>query len=149
MSTITLYFHIVGALLLVGGMLFFTLIAAPYLRSLEDKKETARHFQGLGKRFKTVGLLAWAMLLITGPLNIYQMGIELNSEFWASSYGQILTVKLVLILIVIISSIVHDFYIGPKARKSGQYSSLAKIMGRSNLILTLIIVYFAVKLHLG
>lgn len=149
MQTITLYFHIIGALLLVGGMLFFTLIAAPYLRSLKDEKESAIHFQGLGKRFKTVGLLAWAMLLITGALNLYQMEIELSSELLNTSYGQILIAKLTLVLIVITSSIIHDFYIGPKSRNNPKLASTTKIIGRSNLILTLIIVYFAVKLHTG
>lgn len=151
MQTLSLYIHILGAILLVGGMLFFTLIAAPYLRGLEDKKETALHFQGLGKRFKTIGLIAWAMLLITGPLNLYLMGFNsfmLSSfDFWSSDYGKILLTKILLVLLLITTSLVHDLVIGPKSRTSQKYSAVTKIVGRGNLVIALIIVLFAVILR--
>lgn len=153
MQTISLYIHILGALLLVGGMLFFSLIAAPYLRTLEDKRDMAIHFQGLARRFKTFGLIAWSMLLITGPLNLFSMGMDssifLSTEFWSSSYGATLMIKLSLIAILITSSVVHDFFIGPKSRDSEKFSLLAKLMGRGNLVIALFIVFFAVLLRLN
>jgi len=149
MTSFIMFLHILGALLLVGGMLFFTLIAAPYLRSLEDKRETARHFQAMGKRFKTVGLVAWGMLLVTGPINLHLRGFELDSAFWASGYGKALMIKLILVALVIASSVIHDFVIGPRSRSNPKLSNVAKIVGRSNLVLTLIVVYLAVTLKFG
>ncbi len=145
--------HILGAILLVGGMLFFSLIAAPYLRTLEDKRDMAIHFQGMAKRFKTFGLIAWALLLITGPLNLFSMGLDssifLSTGFWASSYGTTLMIKLSLIAILITSSLIHDFFIGPKSRDSEKFSLIAKLMGRSNLVIALFIILFAVLLRLN
>src|SRR3989304_3653149 len=50
--------------------------------------------------------------------------------------------KITLVTIIVISALVHDFWIGPKARNSAKHARLARIFGRTNLIIALLIVLF-------
>ncbi|HAG49785.1 MAG TPA: hypothetical protein DCL42_00405 [Deltaproteobacteria bacterium] len=60
-----------------------------------------------------------------------------------------LAFKLAFVVLIVLTSFFHDFILGPKARGSKTYSAIAKVVGRSNLFLALIIVLFAVFLRLG
>ncbi|MBI5971059.1 MAG: DUF4149 domain-containing protein [Deltaproteobacteria bacterium] len=151
---IALFFHVISAIFWVGGMLFLTLVVAPYLLSIQDPKERSKIFQVVGKRYRTLGWAAIITLLVTGPVVLYMIyGIPPQEIFSAaaraSSFGKALMWKLTSVIIIVVSSLVHDFWIGPKAKDSPSMSRLARIFGRSNLILALIIIVFAVILRSG
>jgi putative copper export protein len=152
MLKITLFLHLIAALFWVGGMLFLVFIIAPFLMTI-DPKERSRVYQFVGQKYRKLAWIAIAILLITGPLNLYFLGIPLSSivdsTFLSSPYGRTLLVKLILVAIIIISSLIHDFYLGPKARSDKRYSFLARTIGRTNLFIALFIALFAVFLRLG
>ena len=58
-------------------------------------------------------------------------------------------IKLGLVALIVISSLLHDFWVGPKARTSPKFSFYAKVFGRGNLIVALLIVIFAVIIRTG
>ncbi len=151
MLTLSLYLHIVAAVLLVGGMLFLSTVLAPYLRTISDPAEKSKIFQAVGGRFRLWGWAALGVLLITGPLNLYLKGISpvaiFDPAFCSTAYGKILVTKLILVLIIITTSLTHDLWLGPAARKSKKYSKIALIMGRGNLLIALVIIALAVMLR--
>ncbi|OGP36085.1 MAG: hypothetical protein A2X87_07325 [Deltaproteobacteria bacterium GWC2_42_51] len=153
MLKLSLFFHIVAALFWIGGMLFLTLVVAPFLKTIQDAQEKSRIYQTVGKSFRFWGWVAIGILIVTGPLNLYLMGIPLSSlidpSFHSTSYGKVLAFKLAFVVLIVLTSFFHDFILGPKARGSKTYSAIAKVVGRSNLFLALIIVLFAVFLRLG
>lgn len=151
---LALFLHIVAALFWVGGMLFLTIVVVPFLSTLQDPREKSRIYQVVGKRFRFFGWVAIIILLVSGPVALYTLyGLTplslADPAFRATSSGRALTVKLALVVIIVISSLVHDFWLGPKARNSPNFSFYAKIFGRSNLILALLIVLFAVFIRAG
>jgi uncharacterized membrane protein len=151
---IALFFHIISAIFWIGGMLFITLVVAPFLQSMPDPKERSKVYQVVGKRFRFLGWIAIIILLITGPVVLYALyGISMPDIFLTSLHntpiGKALSIKLTLVLIIVLSSLTHDFWLGPKARNSPKYSLIAKIFGRGNLVVALAIVIFAVILRAG
>ncbi len=152
MLNVTLYLHLLAALFWVGGMLFLVFIIAPFLMTLEPK-DRSKVYQFVGQKYRKLGWIAIIILLVTGPLNLYFLGIPpsaiADTTFLASSYGRTLIIKVVLITVLVISSLIHDFYIGPKARSDRRFSKLARTFGRMNLILALLIALFAVFLRSG
>lgn len=153
--------HIIAAILWVGGLLFMSLMLVPALRALGDPALTARLIQAVGKRFKVVGWTCLMVLLITGCLNLYARGISHamlgSADFWRSDFGETLAWKLVLFLVIIVLSLVHDLVAGPRLRalrvtdpeRADGYRVMASWLGRITLILSLIIIVLAVTLVRG
>jgi putative copper export protein len=137
----------------VGGMLFLTLVIAPFLKSLNDPKKKSEIYQVVGKSFRFWGWVAIIIMLITGPLNLYYLGITpgmlFDPSFYSDPYGRAIGIKLFFVLLILASSLIHDFWLGPKARGSKKFSKIAMILGRSNLITAIIIVIFAVIVRTG
>jgi len=151
---IALFLHVISAIFWIGGMLFLTLVIAPYVLSIQDRQERAKIFQVVGKKLRLYGWIAIILLLITGPTVLYLIyGIPIQDAFspgvHSTGFGRALAYKLTLVTIIVISSIIHDFYIGPKAKESPKLSRLAKIFGRTNLVIAIFIVIFAVILRTG
>lgn len=153
MLKFSLFLHIVAALFWIGGMLFLTLVVAPFLKTIQDAKERSRIYQIVGKSFRLWGWVAISILVITGPVNLYLMGMPLSNlidpSFHSTPYGKALDVKISFVVLIILTSLLHDFIFGPKARTSAGYSNIAKWLGRSNLFIALAIVLFAVIIRLG
>ena len=153
MFKVSLFLHIVAAMFWVGGMLFLTLVIAPFLVSLKDPQKKSEIYQVVGGSFRFFGWIAIIILLVTGPINLYYLGVTpsmlIDPAFHATAYGRTVMIKLALVCLIVISSLLHDFWIGPGARKSRKYSTVAKIVGRSNLLVALLIVLMAVFMRAG
>ncbi len=150
---LSIWIHVVAAMFWIGGMLFLTLVIAPFLRGIEDQKERSRIYQMVGRRFRFWGWIAIAILLISGPLNLYLMGLPLGNlleaDLYRGPYGRALLTKLIFVTIIVITSFLHDFVFGPKARNSPRYSNISRWIGRGNLLIALVIAFLAVVLRLG
>ncbi|GMR05329.1 MAG: hypothetical protein BMS9Abin24_132 [Thermodesulfobacteriota bacterium] len=151
---IALFLHIISAIFWVGGMLFLVLVIAPYLKTLTDPRDKSKIFQVVGKQFRRWGWVAIITLLVTGPIILYKLyGIPVHRAFSAevhsTGFGRALGFKLSLVIIIVLSALFHDFWIGPKARSSPTFSKLARIFGRTNLLIALLIVIFAVIMRAG
>ncbi len=120
----------------------------PFLLALKDPKDRSAVYRQIGPKYRTLAWIAIIILLITGPVNLYLLGINpaviFTPDFLATGYGKALLIKLIIVFILVVSSLLHDFWVGPKARTSKKFSSYARIFGRTNLILAILIVLFAV-----
>ncbi|MFQ5353388.1 MAG: DUF4149 domain-containing protein [Thermodesulfobacteriota bacterium] len=154
MLKFVLFLHIISAIFWVGGMLFISLVIAPFLMSMPNPADRSKVYQVVGKKYRLYGWIAIIILLVTGPIILYMLhGIWPHAiftpELHSSPLGRALSIKLAFVTLLVISSLVHDFWLGPKARGSKNYSTIARIFGRSNLAVAIIIVLFAVFLRAG
>jgi uncharacterized membrane protein len=165
--TSTLYYvnvivHVLAAMLWLGGMLFIGLIGAPVLRALDPPALREKLFHQLGVRFRTAGWLTIAVLIATGVANLYYKGwlrwdgVLGSPDFWRTTSGLTLGVKLVGVGAMLIVSALHDFVLGPRAGRGRLDSPEAKSWRRSaaalarvNALLGVVVVAAAVLLARG
>jgi putative copper export protein len=109
-----------------------------------------------GIKFRFYGWLSVIILLITGVLNIHFRGLPFTIYFFTNtSYGKLLTIKLVLFVVMLLVGGIHDFYIGMKSIDEMQQTSgnrlkmLARWTGMLNLLLALIIAFLGVSISRG
>jgi len=151
---IALLLHIISAIFWVGGMLFLVLVVAPYLKTISDPRAKSQIYQVVGKQYRFWGWVAIITLLMTGPVMLhylYSMPLSalFDPAFHATGFGQAVVGKIALVVIIVTSALVHDFWIGPKARNSPTHSRIARVFGRANLLIALLIVLFAVFIRAG
>lgn len=153
MTQLFLFIHILCAILWIGAMMFFTFVMVPFIRSEGDKPEHRLVMLALARRTRPLGWGAVVLLLITGPLVLNGMGVSpmniFDPSFHTTEYGKTLMMKLTFIFLIVASSLTHDFWFGPRAREDENMRKYAKFWGRSNFIMALVIVFFAVSLRLG
>jgi len=147
LKELALFLHVLFACVWVGGMLALVLVVAPALRSSKDRKEL---FLNLGKRLSFYGtFLSLTGLFITGLINIhYTIGFSQLIDF-SNPYVSTLLHKLLAFGGVVILSLSHDLYFGKRAYEKKLNLYIARLLGFLNLILSLLIVFFAIKLRFG
>jgi len=134
-----LWLHVLLATFWVGGMIFLSLIIAPYIK---DKPFRDEAFQEVGKRFSLYGtMITLFLLLLTGLANAYFLhgGLERRS----------IKEKLGIFFVILIVSLVHDLWAGKRAIESEYHRKWARWLGLVNLILALVMVYMGVRIRLG
>ncbi|WP_069131226.1 CopD family protein [Rhodohalobacter halophilus] len=151
--------HIIIACFWIGGMLFMVAILVPATRN-KLASQRGLLFTELGTRFSRMSWLLFPILFITGITALLGRGYSiqdlLSMSFWKSMYGTTLLNKLTVFSLMLIVTAIHDFWLGPKAATlmdSKPDSDLTKTYrkasswgGRINLVLGLVILYFAVSL---
>lgn len=160
---LSVWLHILSAALWLGGMLFLVFVLVPSLRKATDEKLYVVLIHKVGARFRWVGWVSLGLLFLTGVINLhfrgYGVGEILKGQVFRGNWGHTLAVKLTLFLVVLFLSVIHDFVIGPRATRLGRenphapesvrLNRLARWIGRVNLLLGLLIVFWAVALVRG
>ena len=163
LHVISVWLHIMAAAVWIGGSIFLAAVLIPASRRPELGTMGSLLIRVTAYRFRWIGWLCFAVFLLTGVFNLFYRGMLSKSllllDFWCSSFGAVLAMKLFLVLVIIVISAVHDFFIGPRAitewrvdphgpetvrlrRKSVQ-------LGRLNLILGLVASILGVMLVRG
>lgn len=156
MYQLTVYLHLLAAVVWVGGIVFLATVAVPLARQLDQPLRT-RVISEAGRRFRAIGWASLAVLLVTGIINMGYRGATLentlNGTFWATPFGRTLAEKLALVALMAMVSAVHDFVIGPRsvrlAQEGKDIASLritASWLARITLLLALVILFLAVML---
>jgi copper resistance protein D len=157
---LSVFLHILCAIIWIGGMLFIVMILAPLLRSADFRAQAVRVLHVTGKKFKRIAWCCFGVLLVTGFLNAgarWGFANLFTAGFWSTPYpGQVLLHKLLTFVLVICLSWLHDFQIGPRAvsamRAAADAPETARLrktaawMGRGNLFLALLILWAGVRL---
>lgn len=151
---LALFLHIASAIFWIGGMLFLTLVVAPFLMTIPDPKERSKIYQFVGKKYRLFGWIAIILLVVTGPLILYTLyglspGDYFSANVHSTGFGKALAWKIGLVTLIVLSSFFHDFVIGPMARNRPGYTKIARIFGRGNLLVAILIVIIAVILRAG
>ncbi len=160
---VSVWLHVLAAAIWVGGMIFVALVVVPVIRKKELQGAAARLIHFTGIRFRWVGWTCFVLLLLTGLFNVLVRGIAwadlVTLQFWAGPFGRLLTLKLVVFALILASSALHDFVIGPRAvavwqerpgsAEATRLRRQATQFGRLNLLLALLIVALGVMLVRG
>lgn len=157
---LTVTVHVLAALVWLGGMFALALLA-PILRRVGDDATRQRLFQEMGERFRTVGWICIAVLVITGLAQLHFRGwwgaaVWGSAAFWSSRTGHTLAAKLALVLLMLLIQAVHDLDVGPRAGRlppgtpeARALRRRAALLARVNTVLGVVLVYFAVRLARG
>lgn len=160
---LSVWLHIVAVVAWVGGMIFVVVVLAPLIRRPELSGTSPLLFRWSGMRLRGLGWSCILLLIVTGTFNLVYRGVawtELsNGEFWRSSFGFILGIKLVLVGVILLTSAIHDFITGPRATALWELDAAsadalrlrkrATQIGRLNLLLALIATFLGVVLVRG
>lgn len=160
LTSVTL--HILAAVTWIGGMFFLVLVVVPWLRR-GDRAAAGAFLRETGLAFRTVGWACFAILVVTGTFNLWARGVRLESfadRAWlASATGHAVTMKLLVFLLVLGASLVHDFGIGPRAASeievrpdsplAQRLRRQASWLGRLNVLFALALVVLGVIIVRG
>ena len=111
------WLHAVAGIIWVGGMVFVGAILVPLAQPLPPRDRAAL-LGRVGVRFSLVAWVCIGILLVTGPWLLLSRGrLELlvhPSALIGVAVGQVLLAKLGLIFFMVLLSLIHDFWLGPK-----------------------------------
>jgi putative copper resistance protein D len=157
LHTLSVFFHVLAAVVWAGGMLFLGPIAAPALRGLEPPEARARAFLAVGRRFRPVGWACIAVLVATGFTNLLGLGLNPLTDpgfLLRPPFGHVLLTKLALVAVAIVLSALHDFVWGPRAFTPGpptpekeRYRRRAIAVARANSLVVVVILFLGVALR--
>ena len=147
---LSVWLHIIGVCFWIGGMLFLPLVLLPAIKDHPDRRNL---LMMTGLRFRVVGYIVLALLLVTGIFNMYLRGIDLSWKFLViSRYGKLVITKLLLFILILAVSLVHDV----QARKrlltddeKARFKLIARWSGRVLLIISLAMAFIGVVLSRG
>lgn len=115
---VSVYIHIIAAVVWIGGMLFLGLVLVPVTRALDPPGSGGPVVRAAGRRFRPIAWICIGALLVTGAVNLDHWGYTLTDVFSRglldTEFGKILAVKLSVVLTIIILSALHDFVLGPR-----------------------------------
>jgi len=159
---LSVFCHIIAAVVWVGGILFLVLVVVPAARKPPLQAHRAMLFEVVGSAFRPIGWICLVVLVGTGLTNLHFRGV-LNSihdpAFWNSPFGQVLGVKVIVVSLLILLSMVHDFWIGPESSRASREAPgadatlrlrrIASWMGRVSALLALLVILLGVMLVRG
>ncbi|TGM50148.1 hypothetical protein [Leptospira biflexa] len=157
---IYLLFHILSAMIWVGGMIFYVIVVMPVIRNpkLRDQKITLLQLTAL--QFRKISYSLFLIFLVSGFGILYAKGYLIDGQlvsFFTSNIGYMFLTKIFLFLVLFLSSLYHDFVSGPKTflyldQDSVQYERYRKrsgFFGRFNLLLSVSIAILGILVSRG
>lgn len=151
------WLHIMAAIVWVGGMLFTGFVLAPLARTLSPEVRYPL-VRAIGHRFSRVG---WIALAVSGTTGVYKVYSAWDPElFFHSIFGAALGLKILLVLVMVTLSILHDFVWGPRLtdpdkpldRTSDRYQETVKqltLWARVNMALAVTVVFVGVFMRMN
>jgi uncharacterized membrane protein len=147
----------------IGGMIFTVLVLVPITRNKFVIPHKGAFFTIMGRKFSRLSWLLFMILIITGYVQLHHRGftwsVLISSQFWHTHFGSILATKLLVFAAVLLMSGLHDFWLGPLAAKhidhlphapkTQRLRKAVSWMGSLNLVLGLLILYYAFSLVRG
>jgi uncharacterized membrane protein len=160
---LSVWLHVAAAAVWVGSMVFFAAVVIPVVRRPEYQGAFADLIRKVGARYRALGWICIAILVVTGITNIFLHGFPfeyvMSGAFWSSAYGATLLHKLVFVALVIFATAMHDTLMGKKAVEAMRANpnspaalrsrKIASWLGRATLLLSLCILVLAVALARG
>ncbi|KAB2964556.1 MAG: DUF4149 domain-containing protein [Thermoanaerobaculia bacterium] len=155
--------HLVAAATWIGSLTFFGAVLVPALRAPDLEPIRTRVLTVVGLRYRLVGWLSLAVLVVTGVSNLWLRGVSWralsDSAFWASPWARVLAWKLALVTLLVAVNFVHDVVLGPRAARlldldpEGEEAAHARRsaswLGRLELAISVAVLGFAVLLVRG
>jgi uncharacterized membrane protein len=154
------WIHITSAAIWVGGSLFIGAVFAPILKKMSmSVEERLQLMIKVGRRFNKIAVPALIILIVTG---MYQAHLVLQKSdiLYDTSYGNILVIKIILVVALIVTYAVHVRIIRKDVEdqiitnqiSEHQLQKLRKkiiILGEITVVLSVIILFLAALLNSG
>ncbi len=159
-QAILTWIHLTSAAIWVGGSLFIGAVLAPILKTMSfSLEERLQIMIKVGRKFNKIAIPSLIILIATGIYN--SSSYFYNHElFLSSSYGNWLTIKIILVIALIITYIIHvriirrevEEKIMSKQLTEKQIQTLRKkiiILGEVIVILSVAVLFIAAILNVG
>lgn len=159
-QAIIMWIHLLAAAIWVGGSLFIGVVFSPLLKTMYGSiEERLQIMIKVGKRFNKIAVPALIILIGTGLYNSHVL-LSKPDLLMATSYGNFLIIKIILVIALIITYIVHvrvirkdvEEKIMSKQMSPQQIQKLRKkiiILGEITVVLSVAILFFASLLDAG
>jgi len=147
--------HLVTASIWLGGSVFIGLVIAPTLKETFSFQERLKIMIKIGKQFNKLALPSLIILIITGVYKAYSFLTQPDILF-TTNYGYFLLIKIILVIVLILSFVIHvkiinqDLIISKQNEKQFQkLRSKIIFLGKLTLFISLIIFLMASLLDEG
>ncbi len=159
-QAILTWIHLVAAAIWVGGSLFIGIVFSPLLKTMTNSIEERMQIMiRVGRRFNKVAVPSLIILMVTGLYNSHML-LSKPDLLVATSYGTFLIIKILLVIALIITYIVHvrvirkdiEDKIMSNQMPEHQIQTLRKkiiILGEITVVLSIAILFFAALLDAG
>lgn len=107
------WLHLLAGGFWVGGLFHLALTWPPALRQL-NARQRAGSLRHIIRLFTRVAVPSVALLVLAGLYNTWAHVPSLRA-FWMTPYGEVLALKLLLVLLMVLLGGLHNFYYGRKA----------------------------------
>ena len=156
-QAILTWIHLVAAAIWVGGSLFIGIVFSPLLKTMTNSVEERMQIMiRVGRRFNKVAVPSLIILMATG---LYSSHVLLSKPdlLVATSYGTFLIIKILLVIALIITYLVHvrvirkdvEDKIMSNQMPEDQIQKLRKkiiILGEITVVISIAILFFAALL---
>lgn len=160
---LSVWLHVLSAAAWIGSMVFLSAVVVPLLRREELRAQAPLLLRLVGGRYRVLGWIALATLIVSGALNLYLRGFTWGTlcqvEFWSRGFGLLLGWKLALVLLVLILTVMHEAVVGaralallerdPSSPRAQRVRRTASWFGRLVGVVSLVILFLAVAMVRG
>ena len=159
-QAIITWIHLVAAAIWVGGSLFIGIVFSPLLKTMTDSlQERMQIMIRVGRRFNKVAVPSLIILMATGLYSTHML-LGKPELLFATSYGIYLTIKIILVIALIITYVIHvrvirkdiEDKIMSNQMSDSEIQKLRKkiiILGEITVVLSITILFFAALLDAG
>jgi len=159
-DALIMWAHLVAASIWVGGSIFIGIVLAPLLKTISDSiDERLSIMIRVGRKFNKIAVPSLIILIVSGLYNSSGY-LTKPSLFLSTNYGIVLVTKIVLVIILIITFIIHVRLIRTKIEKQIESKELSSdeiqklrskiiTLGRITVIVSVAILLMAALLHSG
>jgi putative copper export protein len=138
-----MWVHLVALVVFIGSHVFLGLVVRPLAAGSPDTTDLIRR---IGRRSKAWAWGGLVLVILTGFYNVLNEGGSARIE---SAWGGVLMLKLLLVLVLIGLSVVHDFILdpyGPGAERGPAARAAARSGWAARIQVTIVLVSAAVLL---
>jgi uncharacterized membrane protein len=159
-QAIITWIHLIAAAIWVGGSLFIGIVFSPLLKTMTDSlQERMQIMIRVGRRFNKIAVPSLIILMVTGLYSTHML-LGKPELLFATSYGIYLTIKVILVIALIITYVIHvrviridiEDKIMSNQMSDSQIQKLRKkiiILGEITVVLSIAILFFAALLDAG
>ncbi|KAG2472705.1 MAG: conserved membrane protein of unknown function [Nitrosopumilales archaeon] len=154
------WIHLTTAAIWVGGSLFIGAVLAPILKTMSfSLEERLQIMIKVGRKFNKIAIPSLIILIVTGIYNSVPFFNNYEMLF-STNYGNLLTIKIILVIAIIIAYIIHiriirkdvEEKIIAKQLTEKQIQTLRKkiiILGEVIVVLSIVVLFLAALLNVG
>ena len=159
-QAILTWIHLVSAAIWVGGSLFIGIVFSPLLKTMTDSVQDRMQIMiRVGRRFNKIAVPSLIILMATGLYSSHAL-LAKPDLLVGTSYGTYLTIKIILVIALIITYVIHvrvirkgvEDEIMSKQMTEEKIQKLRKkiiILGEITVVLSIAILFFASLLDAG